>query len=219
LPELDETDIRVLRLLLENARLDYKTIAEEVGTSDKTVARRIKRMETLGVIEGYRAIVNREVFKRGLVRKPLTMLAEEVIETDSSEWDSLSDTISDVFGTGGFVVLLQIGSGIGRRYGERVKAAGLGVQEALLEFSRMIESRGWGRLEFEKLDFKRRCGDVVFSKNPFTTDSAPYIIRGLISGFTETVLGEKISVRKAETEGSAEEEPGKLRLTFEAVME
>ena len=58
LPALDVLDLRILRLLSENARLSIRAVAREVGMSAPSVAERISRLEESGAIRGYRAIVD-----------------------------------------------------------------------------------------------------------------------------------------------------------------
>jgi Lrp/AsnC family leucine-responsive transcriptional regulator len=58
LPALDALDLRILRLLSENARLSIRGVAREVGMSAPSVAERISRLEESGAIRGYRAIID-----------------------------------------------------------------------------------------------------------------------------------------------------------------
>ena len=55
---LDETDQEIVRLLVENARISYSDIGEQVGISRVAVKARIRALEKRGVIEGYTTIVN-----------------------------------------------------------------------------------------------------------------------------------------------------------------
>ncbi|HET6399713.1 MAG TPA: winged helix-turn-helix transcriptional regulator [Candidatus Thermoplasmatota archaeon] len=52
--ELDETDLGILRLLHEDARTSFRTLAKELGIATPTVSARVKRLEELGIIRGYR---------------------------------------------------------------------------------------------------------------------------------------------------------------------
>lgn len=55
---LDSIDRQILDLLRVNARMPVSEIARRVGLSGAPVSRRIERMETDGVIQGYVAIVS-----------------------------------------------------------------------------------------------------------------------------------------------------------------
>lgn len=57
--EVDETDREILDLLEQDARRTITDIAERVSLSPAPVKRRIQRLERLGVITGYTAVVDR----------------------------------------------------------------------------------------------------------------------------------------------------------------
>jgi DNA-binding Lrp family transcriptional regulator len=65
-PRLDETDLRILEYLAEDARLSQRAIARAIGMSPPAVADRISRLETLGVIQGYRAQIDYALLGRTL---------------------------------------------------------------------------------------------------------------------------------------------------------
>jgi DNA-binding Lrp family transcriptional regulator len=58
--ELSETDVKILKCLLEDARFSSRQIAKNVGVSVGTVLSRIKKMEDEGLIKGYAAILDHE---------------------------------------------------------------------------------------------------------------------------------------------------------------
>lgn len=64
--ELDRTDLKILDALQKNARLTNAELAEQVGLSLSPCWRRLKRLEEDGVIEGYRAVLNRKVLGLGV---------------------------------------------------------------------------------------------------------------------------------------------------------
>ena len=85
---LDETDIRILRCLQQNARLTIKEIASEVMLSTTPVFERIKRMEREGYIKRYATILDAEKLHKGFIvfcsvkLKPLNkQVAQEFCET------------------------------------------------------------------------------------------------------------------------------------------
>lgn len=55
---LDATDRKILSALVANARLPVAELARKVGLSKTPVAARIKAMEEMGLITGYRAILS-----------------------------------------------------------------------------------------------------------------------------------------------------------------
>lgn len=58
--DLDATDAAILRCLQEDARASFRTIAKEVGVSVPTVSARLQNLEQLGIVRGYRAVLDPE---------------------------------------------------------------------------------------------------------------------------------------------------------------
>jgi DNA-binding Lrp family transcriptional regulator len=58
--ELNETDQKILKNLLDDARFSSRQIAKNVGVSVGTVLSRIKKMEDDGLIKGYSVILDHE---------------------------------------------------------------------------------------------------------------------------------------------------------------
>lgn len=57
---MDEIDIKILRELVNDARLSYNEIARRISIAVATVAARISNLEKQGVIKGYSALVDAE---------------------------------------------------------------------------------------------------------------------------------------------------------------
>ena len=57
---LDETDERILRHLLVDARQSARQLALKLGMSTVTVLSRIKKLEKAKIIQGYTAIIDHE---------------------------------------------------------------------------------------------------------------------------------------------------------------
>ncbi len=64
---IDQTDIKILRLLQENAQLTFKEISQKINLSLTPVHDRIKKMERQGVIEKYVTLINKSVVGANLV--------------------------------------------------------------------------------------------------------------------------------------------------------
>ena len=57
LHNIDKLDRAILRRLQENGRQTYDVIGEQVGLSPSAVLRRVKRLEDVGIIERYVALI------------------------------------------------------------------------------------------------------------------------------------------------------------------
>ncbi|MFS4481823.1 Lrp/AsnC family transcriptional regulator [Hyunsoonleella sp. 2307UL5-6] len=56
--QIDTLNAKILKCLQENARQSNAEIGRKVGISSPAVSERIKKMEDLGVIEGFKALVS-----------------------------------------------------------------------------------------------------------------------------------------------------------------
>ncbi|WP_297703605.1 Lrp/AsnC family transcriptional regulator [uncultured Eudoraea sp.] len=56
--KIDDLNWRILKLLQENSRLSMSNIGREVGLTPPAVAERVKKMEDLGILEGFNAKVS-----------------------------------------------------------------------------------------------------------------------------------------------------------------
>lgn len=88
---IDETDIRIVEILQQNARTPNAEIARQVGMAPSAILERIRKLEERGVIEGYVARVNPEslgltltafVFVRADERAGAVATAERLAEID-----------------------------------------------------------------------------------------------------------------------------------------
>lgn len=57
---LDETDLKILKVLSSNARLSSREMARQCDVSIGTVLTRMKKLENEGVIKAYSALLNHE---------------------------------------------------------------------------------------------------------------------------------------------------------------
>ena len=78
--DLDRTDLLILTALQGEGRLTNVELAERVALSPSPCLRRIKRLETAGVIRGYRAVLDREA-----VGLDLTVFVEIKVERHTRE--------------------------------------------------------------------------------------------------------------------------------------
>lgn len=56
--EMDPQDRELLQLLIDNARIPVEVLAEELDLDPAEVDHRIARMEQIGIIKAYRAVID-----------------------------------------------------------------------------------------------------------------------------------------------------------------
>ncbi|MFN0050328.1 MAG: winged helix-turn-helix transcriptional regulator, partial [Cytophagales bacterium] len=56
--QIDNTDLKILSLLLEDATLPYTEVAQKVFVSPGTVHVRMKKMQQMGVVKGSQLIID-----------------------------------------------------------------------------------------------------------------------------------------------------------------
>jgi len=81
MPDLDNIDRAILRLLAADASLSLNDIAEKVGLTATPCWKRIKRMEELGIIKGRIAVLDAD--KLGL---PVSVFVSVETADHSAEW-------------------------------------------------------------------------------------------------------------------------------------
>ncbi|MCP3953396.1 MAG: Lrp/AsnC family transcriptional regulator [Desulfobacterales bacterium] len=64
---MDETSLKILKILQEKARIPNVEVARQVGMAPSAVLERIRKLEKLGYIDGYEVRLNPEKFNCRLV--------------------------------------------------------------------------------------------------------------------------------------------------------
>lgn len=57
---IDDTNKEILRLLRQDGRMSFTDIGKELGLSRVAVKKRVAKLEELGIIRGYKAVIYRE---------------------------------------------------------------------------------------------------------------------------------------------------------------
>lgn len=65
--DLDATDLKILKLLQQNCEVTIKELASMINLSPTPTFERKKRLERMGFIRGYMAVLNAEQLERGFV--------------------------------------------------------------------------------------------------------------------------------------------------------
>ncbi|MEM1985765.1 MAG: Lrp/AsnC family transcriptional regulator [Nitrososphaeria archaeon] len=194
---IDDLDLEILKFLQENARAQCNEIAKYVGVSDRTVARRIKRMESGGIIKGYKVELCEEIVERFF---PSTkgLIGVSSITMPAVCWDNILNVIVSTFGVGGVLIVYNLGLSIGRTYGEILKKFSDDKENLISSFSSLFKSSGWGEISLSKMDYEKGYGILSVSKIPFKNNLSENLIRGIIAGYIEKVYDKKFSVKRYE---------------------
>lgn len=110
---LDATNRRILSELVANARIPITELARKVGLSKTPVALRIRQMEEIGLITGYRAILS--PLKLGLthityVEVRLTDTRQRALEQFNAGVRAIEEVEECYMIAGGFDYLLKVRS-------------------------------------------------------------------------------------------------------------
>ncbi len=106
--QLDRTDIKLIKLLQENARYSLKYLAEKVELSTPAVSSRIEKLQNSGVIKGYSARIDQ--YKLGFNITAFINL--EVPPTGKPDFYQYIDTCPNVLEcncvTGSYSMLIKV---------------------------------------------------------------------------------------------------------------
>jgi len=79
-PKLDEFDLKILKALQTDGRLTNVELAERISLSPSPCLRRVRRLESEGIIDGYSAKIN-----RGKLGLGLTVFVEVKLERHTAK--------------------------------------------------------------------------------------------------------------------------------------
>lgn len=109
--ELDRFDARILSELQREGRLAVVELAETIGLSPTPCARRIKALESGGVIEGYQATLNPSrvgLAVQAIVQVKLTEHTDETVACFEREIALLEEVTNCYAMTGTYDFILQV---------------------------------------------------------------------------------------------------------------
>jgi len=113
---LDKRDIDILKLLQKNCRMTAKKIAKKIGSPITTVYAKIKRMEELGVIKQYKAILDSKKLDKGAAAFILTSFVyrpggreKPLLQRDVAKQIAAFPEVQEVhIITGGWDILIKV---------------------------------------------------------------------------------------------------------------
>ena len=105
---IDETDMQILSLLKDNARISMKAIAEHTYLSSTAIATRIEKLEKAGYIQGYYTKINSAAFGLG-VKAFIQLEVEPIQKTEFYPYiNSCANVVQCSCVTGDFSMLIEV---------------------------------------------------------------------------------------------------------------
>jgi DNA-binding Lrp family transcriptional regulator len=106
---LDETDIKILTKLVSDARLSYRSIAEQIGVSPPTVLARVEKLERNKIIKSYSALLDHEKLGYDLTAIiEVTAIKNKVVEVEKvlSKYENVC-AIYDITGLTDMIIVAK----------------------------------------------------------------------------------------------------------------
>ncbi|CAI1595764.1 Lrp/AsnC family transcriptional regulator [Serratia ficaria] len=108
---LGSTDMKILKLLQDDARVTNQELAEKIGMSASPCWRKVRKLEDDGVIQGYRAVLNRKKIGLGVmvfIRVAIDSHSEAEARKFEEEVTALEDVVACYSIGGDADFLLQV---------------------------------------------------------------------------------------------------------------
>lgn len=85
--KLDDVDIQILGILQKDGRISFRELGKEIGVSTPTISSKVSRLEDIGVIKDYSAIVDSDI----LGEVPLVL----TIKSKPSDLEAIVNQLKD----------------------------------------------------------------------------------------------------------------------------
>lgn len=111
--QLDKTDLKILRILQENAKITNLQLSAEVGLSPAPTLERVKKLENAGLIRGYHAELNEDALGLGIkaiIQLSLTRQVENAISNFKREISLMPEVMEcyQVTGNADYVLMILV---------------------------------------------------------------------------------------------------------------
>ncbi len=106
---LDELDRKILRIIVQNARIPFREVAEMCNVSRAAVHQRVQRMVDMGVIVGSGYFVNPKTLGYQLCAYVgITLEKGSQYKSVSAELDKIPEVVESQFTLGAFSLLIKL---------------------------------------------------------------------------------------------------------------
>jgi DNA-binding Lrp family transcriptional regulator len=110
---LDKTDLKILRILQENAKITNLQLSQEIGLSPAPTLERVKKLENAKLIRGYHAGLNEEALGigiRAIIQITLTRQIENAISSFKKEINKIPEIMEcyQVTGSADYILIVML---------------------------------------------------------------------------------------------------------------
>ncbi|UYK98065.1 Lrp/AsnC family transcriptional regulator [Pantoea stewartii] len=108
---LDKTEMKILRVLQDDARITNQELADKIGMSASPCWRKVRRLEEQGVIQGFRAVLDRKKIGAGVmvfIRVVIDCHSEDEAKKFEQQVTALDDVVACYSIGGDADFLLQV---------------------------------------------------------------------------------------------------------------
>ena len=193
--EVDEVDLKIIQALMKNARADFKDIASVVGVSDRTVARRIERLEECGVIKGYYVDLDHSL----LLQSGIDLSDyDKYVRLSRVEWEELWNALGKIMGAGLSIMLFHAGRAVGLEVGSKLRGRYGDLEAALKILPSLLGDRGCKECKLIEFDQSSCVGKFEFANQTIMPQKHNVVLsewlRGILQGALEAITGKKVEV-------------------------
>jgi len=108
LPELDKIDKKLLEILQDNAKTPYSIIADKLGVSEATVHLRIKKLQKMGVIKRFQAIIDPDKVGKNIIAIVAITAVPQKYESVLGRLKEMSDVYEIYDVTGEYYTITKV---------------------------------------------------------------------------------------------------------------
>lgn len=109
--ELDACDLKILKVLVNNGRISWRDLSDQIGLSLTPTLRRVRRLEASGFIENYTATLDEQRLVGSMsvfVSVTLEKQSEEILHSFEAHIEPLEEVTSCFMMTGNADFLMRV---------------------------------------------------------------------------------------------------------------
>jgi len=107
--ELDELDEKILRLILDNARIPFLEVARECGVSGAAIHQRVQKLTQLGVVKGSEFVVDAEkIGFETCAYVGIFLISPSTFDNVVKELEKIPEVVECYYTTGQYDLLIKV---------------------------------------------------------------------------------------------------------------